>query len=86
MLIWLVLSVGCSLPQPKPWIVLVEENHVLKPAGHFKQVIEWSWSPDQCKLKPESWTHLEKWEGRKPDIITYTSYDPEVKARNWWGK
>jgi hypothetical protein len=86
LILLLISAVRCTLPPPEPWIVLVEENHVMRPAGRFSQVIQWSWSPDQCRFKPESWTRLEKWKGRRPDLITYTPEDPEVKARNWWNE
>jgi hypothetical protein len=86
MFLLLLLSVRATLPPPEPWVVIVEENHVVRPSGELVQVIEWSWSPDYCQFKPESWTRLENWKGRRPDRITYTSYDPEVQLRDWWRK
>jgi hypothetical protein len=88
---WLLLLIVAAVrttPQPtveEPWIVLVEENHVYYPAGQvFSQVIEWSWSDDQCQFCPERWVQLKDWKGRRADMVTHTDYDPEQLAKKWF--
>jgi hypothetical protein len=85
-LMLMLLSAVKTIAEPvEPWIVVVEENHVYYPAGQvFSQVIEWSWSDDQCQFCPERWVQLKDWKGRRPDLVTHTDYDPEQLAKRWF--